>query len=229
MVKITVLYNLLYVTAALHIRTWNLNPSEFQGFVIKSMGWKPAPTIMGLGHIQDQKVHISSAGLYVAKSLMRTADLARSLFFQLEILWQQLTFWGVGFFGWFGFFLIYLCEMQTWALHSCKKSYKSVTVSLTKTSLRSSWLSGEVFQSCTCTVMHIQARGFHILRMKLSEMQVPMRLLTSASVTTVMQGVCRYCDFLEPFLPGGGCWKQHSYSTAVSRLMPSANTCRPCH
>lgn len=166
--------------------------------------------------ICSQKSHENSwsckVTLLSVRNLMATAD-----------------FLGVGFFGWFGFFLIYLCEMQTWALHSCKKSYKSVTVSLTKTSLRSSWLSGEVFQSCTCTVMHIQARGFHILRMKLSEMQVPMRLLTSASVTTVMQGVCRYCDFLEPFLPGGGCWKQHSYSTAVSRLMPSANTCRPCH
>lgn len=88
MVKVTPLYNLLYVTADLHIRTWNLNPFEFQGFLIKSMDWKPAPTIMGLGQIQEQKVHISSAGLDVAESFMRTADLERSFLCQLEILQQ---------------------------------------------------------------------------------------------------------------------------------------------
>lgn len=63
------------------------------------MDWKPAPTIMGLGWIQDQKVHISSAGLDVAKSVMRIADLERSLLFQSETLLQQLTFWVAGFFG----------------------------------------------------------------------------------------------------------------------------------
>lgn len=58
------------------------------------MDWKPAPIIMCLGHIQDQKVHISSSGLDVAKSIARTADLEKTLLFQLENLWQQLTFWG---------------------------------------------------------------------------------------------------------------------------------------
>lgn len=60
---------------------------------------------MFLGHIQDQKVHISSLGLDVAKSVVRTADLERILLFQLENLWHQLTlggFWGFKLF-WFGF------------------------------------------------------------------------------------------------------------------------------
>lgn len=91
MVKIAPLYNLLYVTAVLHTTTWNLNPFEFQGFAIKSMDWKPAPIIMCLGHIQDQKVHLSSLGLDVAKSVVRTADLERTLLCQLENLWQELT------------------------------------------------------------------------------------------------------------------------------------------
>lgn len=30
-------------------------------------------------------------------------------------------------------------------------------------------LSDEVFQNCMCAIMHIQARGFHALRMKLSD------------------------------------------------------------
>lgn len=34
---------------------------------------------MDLGQIQDQKVHISSAGLGVAKNVMRMVDLERSL------------------------------------------------------------------------------------------------------------------------------------------------------
>lgn len=50
------------------------------------MDRKPAPTIMGLGQIQDQKVRISTAGLDVAKSVMRTAILARHPLFQLEIV-----------------------------------------------------------------------------------------------------------------------------------------------
>jgi len=157
--------------------SWNLNPFEFQGFVIKFMDWKPAPTIMGLGQIQDQKVHISTAGLVVAKNVMRTAILARSLLFQLEIWWQQL----ICFFVLFCFVLMWNTNL---ILCSPKGSY--IYNGFFHQKFYEIWLSGEVFPNWTCAVVSIQARVFHALRMKLSD-----RFHCSSSDTLQLQQLCR--------------------------------------
>lgn len=51
---------------------------------------------MALGQIQDQKVHISSAGLGVAKNVMRMVDLERSPI-SVNNLIATADFWGFGF------------------------------------------------------------------------------------------------------------------------------------
>lgn len=150
---------LLYVTVALHVRTWNLNPFEFQGFVIKPTDWKPAPTIMGLGHIQDQKVHISSAGLDTAKSVV--SSWSWKVFLISKYCVNSWLFWGWIFLVVWVVFLMWTAVFSPTLIQICNCLFDQNCY----------WLSGGVFQSCTCATICVEAREFHVLRMELSEMQ----------------------------------------------------------